>query len=37
MKIVVSRGGHDPDIGLCMESKSKIGKNELPGNAADDT
>ena len=36
MKIIVKRGGYDPDVGLNVEAKAQIGKNELPGCAADD-
>ena len=36
MKIIVRKGGLNPDVGLNMESKSKLSKNELPGFASDD-
>jgi hypothetical protein len=36
MKIIVQLGGYNPDVGLNMESKAKVGKNELPGFASDD-
>ena len=36
MRTVVRLGGFNPDVGLNMESKAKLGKNELPGFASDD-
>jgi hypothetical protein len=37
MRTVVRLGGYNPDIGLNMEAKAKIGKNELPGPMSDDS
>jgi hypothetical protein len=36
MRTIVTLAGFNPDIGLNMESKAKVGKNELPGCASDD-